>query len=788
MADGDVKINTKIDNSGLDKGLKDMQGKLNTASNKISNNAKKLNAVFNEVNGSAAGFSSKISGLATVSGVYTAAAVAAVAAVKKIGETMRETTEAYKTQERAEQALETAAKNNPYLNGESVAALKEFAGELQKTSNYGDEVSIQVMSQLAAAGRTEEQIMQIMAAAADMAAATGQDLASAAQQLNATFNGNAGTLGRQISSINGLTKAELENGAAVEIVAAKYKGMASALVDNQIKAKNLKGDYLEALGQLSKPTVDLWDKLWADFYDKGIKRVNAINALLEKISRSWGIGGIKRSVDEGVKLAATSYTDNEGARRTGLNIQSTEYLEWLKKELEIKNSLNDSEKYALFIINDELKYRERLGKEEEKQAAAAKKKAAEEEKAAAAQQSADEKAAAHIAENKQALNELLEKIALKSKLTGEEIDQQEIYNAYLNSYIDLISKSSGRVSENNSAAKERLALLQQEAEKLKEVTDAEERKAKAEKLLNDTDALLKGLGGTDTSAYKTFIQNQQALLDAKKALNAAEIKDEDLKKQKIEEIDKAMIQNRRELWAGMSAEINDYASKTNEVVQNAAALALETENNRMKAELANLEIKYRKGELSEEEYQDKVAAAKKKGAKIQYQIEMAQWASSILTATANTAVGVTQALAQGGVAGIITGALVGAAGAVQLASIMAAKPIQHFATGGYVGGMNGASMGADNTTIAARGGELVVNAAQQRRLWEVINGASGAGGGINLVVNNSASNIVSTSAQMDRNKIELMIDARVNDGLKRGRFNDGLNAAQSSMSGDFYGL
>jgi hypothetical protein len=33
-----------------------------------------------------------------------------------------------------------------------------------------------------------------------------------------------------------------------------------------------------------------------------------------------------------------------------------------------------------------------------------------------------------------------------------------------------------------------------------------------------------------------------------------------------------------------------------------------------------------------------------------------------------------------------------------------------------------------------------------------------------------------------------MIDARVNEGLKNGRYNDGLNAAQAGMSGAFYGL
>ena len=163
---------------------------------------------------------------------------------------------------------------------------------------------------------------------------------------------------------------------------------------------------------------------------------------------------------------------------------------------------------------------------------------------------------------------------------------------------------------------------------------------------------------------------------------------------------------------------------------------------------------------------------------------------AILMATANTAVGVTEALAQGGVAGIITGALVAAAGAVQLASIMAAKPIKHFAAGGVVGGMNGATMGADNTTIAARNGEMIMNANQQRALWDMLNGSGNAAGagGVNLTINNSAANLVSAQPQITRGQIELMIDARVNDGLRNGRFDGGLNAAQAGMSGDFYGM
>jgi hypothetical protein len=121
---------------------------------------------------------------------------------------------------------------------------------------------------------------------------------------------------------------------------------------------------------------------------------------------------------------------------------------------------------------------------------------------------------------------------------------------------------------------------------------------------------------------------------------------------------------------------------------------------------------------------------------------------------------------------------------------MAAKPIKHFAAGGVVGGMNGATMGADNTTIAARTGEMIMNANQQRALWDMLNGSdnSAGSGGVNLTINNSAANMVTAQPQISRNEIEIMIDARVNDSLKNGRYDSGLNEAQAGMSGDFYGM
>ena len=238
MADGEVKINTKLDTSGVDKGLKDLNKKLDDAGKSIDNAGKKSKTLNNSLGGM------------NKTALATAGAVAGVAvAVKKTVDALNDCEKAYKVQQKAEIALQQAAKNNPYLNNESVYNLRNFASELQSMSEIGDEVSLQVMAQLAATGRNEEQIMQIMKAAADMAAVTGEDIASAAQKLNATLNGNAGMLGRQVTAINNLTKEELESGRAIEIVAQQYSGSAAAMADQTVQLENAWGDFKENIGR-----------------------------------------------------------------------------------------------------------------------------------------------------------------------------------------------------------------------------------------------------------------------------------------------------------------------------------------------------------------------------------------------------------------------------------------------------------------------------------------------------------------------------------------------------------
>jgi hypothetical protein len=166
---------------------------------------------------------------------------------------------------------------------------------------------------------------------------------------------------------------------------------------------------------------------------------------------------------------------------------------------------------------------------------------------------------------------------------------------------------------------------------------------------------------------------------------------------------------------------------------------------------------------------------------------MFEWSASILAATANIAEGVTKAIAQGGIAGIVSGALVGAAGAVQIASIIASKPTPpSFYTGGIIGGANGATMGGDNTYIHARRGEMVLNASQQRALWDMINGLGSRGQlGLNLTVNNTQSGRVDTQIRQENGGYVIdILDKHINKGFSDGTYDAGLAAMNTRQEGE----
>lgn len=104
------------------------------------------------------------------------------------------------------------------------------------------------------------------------------------------------------------------------------------------------------------------------------------------------------------------------------------------------------------------------------------------------------------------------------------------------------------------------------------------------------------------------------------------------------------------------------------------------------------------------------------------------WAKMQIAANAGTAVakGVASAVDVGFPAAIP--AILTMTAAIVSAIAQAKQLAEGYETGGVIGGYHGATMGKDNTVINARGGEMVLNASQQRQLFELANGGTKSGG------------------------------------------------------------
>lgn len=881
MADNSVEIDSKITTEGVEKGVKKINQEIKNigkeaekTTKKTAGDFKKLDTAMQEAAGTASGLASKISNAASAGGVYVTAAVGAIAATKKIGEVMRECTDAFHVQEDAENALAIAARNNPYLDGQAVAGLKAFASELQSVSEIGDEVSLNLMAQLAATGRTESQIRDIMKAAADYAAGTGTDIQSAVQTLNATFSGQAGALGKQIEGIKNLTDEQLKNGEAVKLISKHYNGLSSELANVKTQAENAKGDFKEMIGALIAPAVDLWDRFWKGFYEKGTaamqwlkKRLDFINAdsdaflhnMLGRMEYDPAKEAEKQRKRDMYKPDPNDMLDSGAAAYKAVE-------KWYKKATPTKR-LEDSSIEELKKTIEYLKLKiELTGKLGEKEQDLLEKSTAilEQKEQAEKDKIATEAAAAKAAEDKvkaqkdtddyaKASNEQLEKnikaLELEAKAKGENVKAQDLFNVYLKSYIDLLTNTEGKIKEGYPVAQKRLEQVNAAKAAVDAQTDAEKKlkaaieatnavidtikdmkiaptplegfdqqlaqyKKLQDKIKNLDDATIEkaqegneikytkeqlldelkekevalekekiqAIAGIRKSAFDEYTSQQAQLLALKEAIDASEVLSEEEKEKAKAEIDEKYAQAKIERARAVMEQVNQYTQQALQVAQDAAKLMLESIQNEQKLELAALNEKYEKGEMSETEYTEKMKAIKKKAAQEEYKAKMFQWTASMLAAVANIAEGVSKTIALGFPLGLATAPIVAAAGAVQIASIVASKPIPpNFARGGIVGG---ASYYGDNVNAHVNSGEMITNFPQQKRLWAMINGDAQYKPSFPITVNNTQSNRVSAYAEERDGAVFIeIIDKHINKGFADGTYDRGFAGMQGRNAG-----
>lgn len=844
MEDGKVQIKTEIDNSELAKGIREAKSSVDKvassaekAGKKAEQSVKKASKSLKEASKETKSWGDKLKEVADTPLGTIGTIGAVVGAIKKTGEAIGECVNAYKTQVQAENALQSAAKNNPYLDGSAVDQLKAYASELQSVSNVGDEEMLPLMAQLAAAGRTQAEIQAIMKASLDVSASGAMSLDSAVRNLNKTFSGLSGELGESVPQIKELTEEELKNGKAIEVIQKQYKGMASATIDSTKQLANTWGDFKEHLGSffnsIADPLAGVSENIISkmnsvfDEFKRQKQMLKDYNDLMNRANNGEATKEEYQYLLDNFKVEAEKYKQ-ELAKQKEI---SNPVIEKLKEEMAtVKNvfkgdyqELIDIEQEKIDEISRkwvqaenarfdvEMKLKDILDIEKQLADEAEREKKATEE---ITKEKERQKTAAEYKEaNTKALNDQLEKIKLLADLTGEEATAQELYNLYLNSYVDLITKSNGLVTENNELSKERLAKINEYKQAMDEITQAEQRQAlkeEQEKKINDylkerkelyadidkqleerkqaeADDLLSKVPEKETKGIvNNYTKQQDELTKLKQNIIDNEIIAEEEKANAIQAIDEELAQSKKDLYHDLADETLSYVNQIVDITKQASDIMLENTRLESELELSALDEKYTKGELSEEEFYEKRKQLKKKAAQDEYKIAMFQWNMSLLTAMANIAEGVTKAIGQGGIGGIITGALVSAAGALQLATIGASKPIPpSFATGGIVGGANGATMGSDNTYIHARNGEMIMNATQQRTLWNMINSRTGSQAqGLNITINNTQSNKVSAQVRQNNGALILdIVDKHINNGFSTGSYDSGIASMNARQEG-----
>lgn len=847
--DGKVSIGTEIDTSGAEKGIKGLSNKLKKlADNKISKGLANIGAA--------------------VSGVGVAFS-GVTKAVNSVASGIKAVNDAYRVQIGAETQLQTASQNNPYLDGKSVKNLKAYASQLQSVSTFGDEELLPFMAQLASSGRTEQEIMDIMAASINVAASGTMSLESAVRNLNKTYGGLSGELGESIPQIKNLTTEQLKNGEAVKVIAGQYKGMAESVAQSTGSSQRLAntwGDFKEALGRNFAPAVDnvknSAQTLLTNVVDAMNKYVETKQAIIEAQAEGVELAKIldgknggsgktvaeaakeakeakenakkaakeaKRAAEQAAKEAAASIQSifAESAGQALLNSGKFSATEIERKAKEIseffdsmtynympQDQLNeqrisdiaslydmtreDAEKLAYYsgiikanetgrydaIVEETKAKKEQLALEDEAQ-----KKAEEAQKSEAEKAQELAKRNEYRAKIDKAIIEETENIRREELASTVQIDEktkaQRKYAAAVAVVFDMLKDPVFTGMSFEDAVGKRLKTIQELGKAASEVEDTTK---EAERSAEDV-----------KSQYSESAQHEakKAALEADLALLNAELDKEKITAEEKVKIDKEWaeahkailkeiddannesLEKQREKISEVAGDIASVMQQTQDIVDRACEMMSDNISTQADLETAEAEKKYASGEMNEEEYYDRLNEIQKKAAQDEYKVKMAQWTMSVATATANIAEGVTKALAQGYPIGIINGALIGVSGAVQLASLAQSKPTPpKFATGGIV---PGTSYSGDKVPILANSGEGIFTKGQMKALGLM----AGRGQGMDITINNSQSDRVSTVAQQknDYSVVIDILDKHINEGFINGSYDGGIAGMNTRQAG-----
>lgn len=183
------------------------------------------------------------------------AALIAAFSAQQVLSFMKSSIDAFAKQEAAVKKLDVAL-------GRSTSALQKFAAEMQKATTYGDELTIEAMSLVAAFTKDEEQIKKVTKAAMDLAAAKGIDLLSAADLLTRSIFTNTNALKRQGIEINGTAGSTQRLESAINRITQLYGGQATEAANTYTgKLQVLKNELDDVQEDIGSGLLPIWLEL-----------------------------------------------------------------------------------------------------------------------------------------------------------------------------------------------------------------------------------------------------------------------------------------------------------------------------------------------------------------------------------------------------------------------------------------------------------------------------------------------------------------------------------------------
>lgn len=159
------------------------------------------------------------------------AAVSAGFAAIKIGEFLADGIKEAIEAEKSLAKLSTQLKIAGEFSDAAVADFDAFASSIERSTNVSAEAVLEQSALAKSFGLTNEESQELIKAATQLSAVTGEDLSSSVDTLIKSYQGQTKELSRTIDGVQGLTKEQLKNGGAIALLNERYGGTAEAALN-----------------------------------------------------------------------------------------------------------------------------------------------------------------------------------------------------------------------------------------------------------------------------------------------------------------------------------------------------------------------------------------------------------------------------------------------------------------------------------------------------------------------------------------------------------------------------